>query len=773
MADKNLQKIYDKFDHDVFQMIIHAKAANINAGVDCLYPESFVIGILTTGQNSVNSVLIQYKVDLENCLMDFKASLLAKKNPKNTDEEIINYENLKKSKQLVEVCYAADKINIEINNKDQSLINLQHIFLAILNICPDIKNTFKKHGLNINEFVSNLRKNRSSKKIAKKKTEEQQKTASVFDSFCTNMTELAAKNKYDPIISRDEEIENAITVLCRRNKSNPILVGAAGTGKTAIVEGICQRIVSGTVPKKLQGSKVYSLNIGALVAGTKYRGEFETRLQTLIKTLLEDPSAILFIDEIHNIIGAGAVSGSNDAANMLKPALARNLKCIGATTDSEYKKHFSGEAALERRFEKIDVDEPTTEQVKKILLGIAPKLEEFHKCKIGEDAIDMAVSLTERYLPSKHFPDKAIDCIDTACAKYAWKDTEQNCITAKDIAAVVSKQCQIPIEVVTWGNKEIIENTEKTLYSRVIGEDHVIQTVCRTIKNAYSGVRNPNKPIGIFVFGGQSGTGKTYIAKELAKILFSSDSSLIRIDMTEFSEPHSISKITGSPPGYVGFNDTDVIADKIKRKPYCVLLLDEIEKAHPDVMKLFLQVMSDGMFTDSMGNKINCKNILLIMTGNFGMNDKGKDGIGFSDDESKTDIDKEQVRLVEFCKKNYGAEFANRVDNFVPFVPLNNDSLLKIINLQLNEFLTRITNKNYTIKFTEFVSKKLLELSKEDHGLNATMINRLISKNIEPIVSDCIFENMSENADKHMITIDFKNGKFIAKGKKNGQNNEK
>jgi len=763
MAENNLHNVYEKFDNDVLQMIIHAKAANITLEVDCLYPESFVVGILTTGANSVNSVLAKHNVDLEKCLQIFKKKLSDKKNKKQT-EEIVSYANMKKSKLLVDVCFSSEKISKAITENNET-INLQHVFIAILQVCAEIRKIFEELGLNIPGFVDEIKKNNKIEKGSKKKarenekSQENQKQNSVLENFCTNMTEMAKNNKYDPIISRDEEIENAITVLCRRNKSNPILVGEPGTGKTAIVEGICQRIVSGTVPKKLRNCKIFGLNMGALVAGTKYRGDFEIRIQNLLKTIIEDPNSILFIDEIHTIIGAGSASGSMDAANMLKPALARDLKCIGATTNAEYKKYFSGEGALERRFEKIDVDEPSSEQTKKILIGIRPKLEEFHNCFISDEAIDAAILLSGRYLTTRFFPDKAIDCLDTACAKYVWKNIENPTVTANDIANVIGKQCQVPIEIIMLDNNERIKNVQKVLCDRVIGQDHVIKSICRTLKNAYSGIRNPNKPIGIFVFGGQSGTGKTYVAKELTKALFNKEASFIRIDMTEFSESHSISKIIGSPPGYVGFNQVDVVSDKIKRRPYCVLLLDEIEKAHPDVIKLFLQVMADGHFTDSTGNKINCKNIILIMTGNFGMNEAGKSGLGFGLEKDSTEIEKEQIRLIDFCKSHYGVEFVNRVDEFIPFVPLSDDALLKIISLRLEELKLRISTN---ITFSENISNRLLNDSKSEHGLNATIVDRLISKEIEPCIADKLLEIKHDSNYKYSIEVDEKDGKFIS-----------
>ena len=761
--DQNQKKVYDKFNNDVQLMIIFSKAASINANIDCMYPESLIVGLLTMGVNDVSSTLIRHNIDLEKCLKVFKTRLIDRKGSKKSSEPI-SYDSLKISRGVVETCKLANQISIDHKIE---WIGIQHIFLALLTLFPDIKKFFTDCGLNLNEFSEEMKNVKQKDHVAPKNQPSQkqsQKQSTSLEAFCVNMTKLAADNKYDPIIARENEIEEAITVLCRRSKSNPILVGDPGVGKTAVVEGICQRIVNKTIPKKLYDSQIYSLNLGAMVAGTKYRGEFEKRLQSLLKELNENTNVILFIDEIHSVIGAGSASGSLDAADMLKPALAKGLRCIGATTIAEHKKIFSGDGALDRRFEKIDIDQPSEENVKKILIGIKPRLEEYHKCVITDDAIDTAIRLSARYKPSKNFPDKAIDVIDTACAKYAWSEDKHAQITAHDVAMVISKQCSIPIEIIMWNNYERIKNTETTLKNSVVGQDHALSSICRVLKNSYSGMRNPQKPIGIFVFGGQSGTGKTHTAKELAKALFDSESSFIRLDMTEFSEPHSVSKIIGSPPGYVGFNEVNVIADKIRRKPYCVLLLDEIEKAHPDTIKVFLQVMGEGFFTDSVGNKVNCKNIIMIMTGNFGMNEKSKSGLGFKEDSAKGNLEKEKCRMIDFCKTMYGVEFINRVDDFIPFMPLNDEALIGVAKLQLNELSKRIVGKHCNISFSDDVSKELVKLSKNEHGINAMNLDRLISSKLEPCLADVLLT--IEDQENHTITIEVTNGEFIAKKQK-------
>lgn len=747
--------MYDMFNDGVQYMIIFAKAASIQANVDQILPESFVIGLLTMGVNDVSKELANYNVDLEKALKTFKLRLEQSRTKRNNLSES-NYNNIKPSKIIKEICQRASEISEKLKHKT---IGVQHIFLALLDICPDINGYFKSEGLDIERFSNDLKGLKEVKSKSNRKNPEN-KTDSAIEAFCTDMTKQAEENKFDPILLRDNEIEEAITILCRRNKSNPIFVGEPGVGKTAVVEGICQRVISQTVPKKLRNARIYSLEMGALVAGTKYRGEFENRLKAIIKELVEHPDYILFIDEIHNVIGAGSASGSIDAANMLKPELARGLKCIGATTNNEYKKIFAGDGALDRRFEKIDIDQPSAEQTIKILNGIKSRLEEYHGCAITEDAIEMAVKLSERYRSEKSFPDKAIDCIDTACAKFAWKDDGNSEITGQDVAMVISKQCKIPLEIILWDNYERVQNTENILSCKIKGQDYALKSISRVLRNSYSGVRNPDKPIGVFVFGGQSGTGKTYTAKELSKALFDKESALIRIDMSEYSEAHAISKIIGSPPGYVGFKEANVVADKIRNRPYSVLLIDELEKADPQVVRLFLQAMGEGFFTDANGSKVNCKNLIMIMTGNFNMNDKKKQGLGFGVQNSTVNIEQEKLRIIEFCKSSYGVEFINRVDDFIPFMPIEDDTLKQITLLEINKFINRIDRKNISIIVNDSVADFIISISKNEHGTNAMILDRLVSKHIEPCLADILLKLENKNDISYTITVDVENGQL-------------
>ena len=526
------------------------------------------------------------------------------------------------------------------------------------------------------------------------------------------------------------------------------------THNTAIIEGVCQRIVSGSVPKKLQDASVFGLSMTDLVAGTKYRGDFEERVQEILTELEKNKQYILFIDELHTVMGAGAGSSATlDAANALKPALARGLKCIGATTDGEFKKFIETDGALMRRFEPIPVDEPTQEQTAQILMGIKPKLEEFHKCIITPDAVEAAIKFSQRYMSDRRQPDKAIDCLDIACARCSWdmNGDEHPKVTSSEIALVISKRCHIPLAVVLWDNAQKIKAAEERLAERIIGQDYAVQSISRILRNAYSGVRKPDRPIGVLIFGGPTGTGKTYCSKELSRVVFGSDSDLIRLDMSEYSEKHSVSKIVGSPPGYVGFRDT-CIADRIKRRSYCVVLLDEIEKAHSSVIKIFLQVMADGFITSATGEKINCRNIMLIMTGNFGMNKEEVRQIGFGSGEEKNDLEKAKRRIIEYCSTSYGDEFVNRVDEFVPFNSLSNEQLIQIVQMRLDEFSSRINNENIKVLFSKKVAEQLVKLGTNEHGRNAMLAERMITKYIEPLIADTILtENQETNRTLSVI----------------------
>jgi len=770
----SMDRLYEKFTEGVFYVVIHAKAASIGAKVDCLYPESLAVGLLTTGANRASEILVDLDIDLEKCLAGCKKLLSSRRQQNSGPLVNLNLNDLQISKETIEVLQAADKIRESMRFE---YIDVEHVFVALINKSRKIQTVFAREGLSLDEFVKRIRRSRRSTDDAprRKKEKKRKSNVSALDEFCSNFTAMARNNEFDPIIARDKEINLCITTLCRRIKNNPILLGHPGVGKTAIVEGIAQRIVSSTVPKQLAECEVYALSLSSLVAGTKYRGDFEDRMERLVTEIQSRSDCILFIDEVHTLIGAGSSSsGALDASNILKPFLARNdLRCIGATTFEDYKKYFEKDGALTRRFQQVSVDEPTIEQMFQILFGIKSRFEDYHSCVITDTAIDAAIKLSDRYLSARNFPDKAIDCIDCACAERNCREEREVSegkvkdvisVSYEDVASVVSQQCSVPIEVMMWDNNERVKSVGETLSKRVFGQTHVIDIVCRVLKNAYSGLRNPLRPIGSLVFGGQSGTGKTHMAKEMARAIFGDDASFIKLDMSEFSEPHSVSKLIGSPPGYVGFHEVDVFVDKIRRKPYSIVLFDEMEKAHPEVMRLFLQVMSDGVMTDAIGNKVDFKNVILIMTGNFGMNEGGKSALGFGDASNMPNYKVEQNRLIESCKEKYGAEFVNRVDEFVAFLPLGDEDMLNIIRMKLEEISERVTGRGCEVKFTDKTVSRLLELSRNEHGMNASILDRLISKQVDPCVADALLELEGQDGT---ITITVSNdAEFVARKRK-------
>lgn len=767
--DKN-QKLYEKFKVELNYLIVYAKAASINAKLDCIYPESFMVAFLSTGEHEVTAALLANNVDLEKLLKRFKNTLELKRT--NNAQGTLAYDDFKIAKGVWDAIKAADKIS---QKADQTHIGMDHLFIGFLETFSELELALKEDKIDIAKIIDELKIGKHKKGLKPKKAKASD-ASELLSAMCINITEQARQEKLDPILARDEEIEEAITILCRRNKRNPLLVGEPGTGKTAIVDGIAQRIISNTVPEKLKGCEIYNLSMSDLVAGTKYRGEFEGRIKDLIKEVESNPKVILFVDEIHTIVGAGSANGSLDAANIFKPALARGMRCIGATTRKEFKKYIMGDGALERRFEKVNVNEPGEEQVKQILNGIKHRLEEYHQCTIPSDVIDTAVKFSGRYLTSSFFPDKAIDCIDTACAKYAWgnkQDGQKPSITEKDVVAVISKKSKMPAEVMLLNNKEKLDGVEKELKKKIVGQDKAVDAIIRVVANSYSGIGHKDKPIGIFVFGGQTGTGKTYTAKQIAKNVFVKDESFIQIDMSEYSEKHTASRILGSPPGYVGFDDSETELEKIKRNPYSLLLLDEIDKADPQVIKVFLQVMKEGVITDATGEKVNCRNIILVITGNFGMNENRANALGFGASGHKTGYEIEQDRLIYACKSMFGAEFVNRVDEFIPFMPLGKDDIHKIVAIHLDNIKNRIPHKNISMSFADGVVDKLIVLKDKEHGQNAMMIDRLISKNIEPILSDAILKMEDLENFNYSVTIDIVDDKFVCTTKKLKVKNEK
>ncbi len=571
--------------------------------------------------------------------------------------------------------------------------------------------------------------------------------AGPLDQYTIHLNALALQGKIDPLIGRDKELERVIQTLCRRRKNNPLLVGEAGVGKTAIAEGLARRVVEGDVPEILASAQVFALDMGALLAGTKYRGDFEQRLKAVLKALQDNPNAILFIDEIHTLIGAGAASGGTlDASNLLKPALSSGqLKCIGATTYTEFRGIFEKDSALSRRFQKIDVSEPSVAETIEILKGLKPRFEAHHGIKYSAAAITSAVELSARHIADRHLPDKAIDVIDEAGAaqRILPKSRQKKVIGKQDIEEIVAKIARIPSQHVTTDDRSALRNLDRDLKAVVFGQDKAIDALSRAIKMARSGLGNPGKPIGSFLFSGPTGVGKTEVAKQLAYCL---GIELIRFDMSEYMERHAVSRLIGAPPGYVGFDQGGLLTEAITKKPYCVLLLDEIEKAHPDIFNILLQVMDHGTLTDNNGRKADFRNVVIIMTTNAGAADLQKSSMGFTTTKQAGDELQEIKRL-------FTPEFRNRLDATISFGPLDHDIILRVVDKFLMQLEEQLHEKKVDAHFSDALKEMLAEKG-FDPLMGARPMSRLIQDTIRAALADELLFGRLANGGEVTVDLD-------------------
>jgi len=575
--------------------------------------------------------------------------------------------------------------------------------------------------------------------------ESEEKSASPLESFTNNLNVLALSGKIDPLIGRDQELERVIQTLCRRRKNNPLLVGEAGVGKTAIAEGLARRVIEHNVPDILEGATVYALDMGALLAGTKYRGDFEQRLKAVIKQLSGNPKAILFIDEIHTVIGAGAASGGTlDASNLLKPALsAGQLRCIGATTYGEYRGIFEKDHALSRRFQKIDVKEPSVEETVQILKGLKSRFESHHGVKYTQGALSTAAELSARYINDRHLPDKAIDVIDEAGAaqRIQPKSKQKKVITPKEIEDIVAKIARVPAKTVANDERNALKTLDRDLKAVVFGQDKAIDALATAIKMTRSGLGNPQKPIGSFLFSGPTGVGKTEVARQLAYTL---GVELIRFDMSEYMERHAVSRLIGAPPGYVGFEQGGLLTEAITKNPYAVLLLDEIEKAHPDIFNVLLQVMDHGTLTDNNGRKADFRNVVIIMTTNAGAEAMNKTGIGFS-------LPKKGGDEMAEIKRLFTPEFRNRLDATISFSPLSEEIILRVVDKFLMQLEAQLHARKVEAHFTDNL-RAWLARKGFDPLMGARPMARLIQDTLRKALADeLLFGRLSEGGE---ITVD-------------------
>uniref|UniRef100_B8HLE4 ATPase AAA-2 domain protein n=1 Tax=Cyanothece sp. (strain PCC 7425 / ATCC 29141) TaxID=395961 RepID=B8HLE4_CYAP4 len=643
-----------------------------------------------------------------------------------------------------------------------------------------------------------------------------------LDEFGSNLTQMAADGKLDPVVGRQKEIERVIQILGRRTKNNPVLIGEPGVGKTAIAEGLAQRIANGDIPDILQEKRVVTLDIGLLVAGTKYRGEFEERLKKIMDEIRSAGNVILVIDEVHTLIGAGAAEGAIDAANILKPALARGeLQCIGATTLDEYRKHIERDAALERRFQPVMVGEPSVEETIEILYGLRERYEKHHKLKILDEALEAAAKLSDRYISDRYLPDKAIDLIDEAgsrvrlinsqlppAAKELDKELRQvlkekddavraqdfdkagelrdremeikaeiralsqqkkaettsedeaqsPVVSEEDIAHIVASWTGVPVNKLTESESEKLLHMEDTLHQRIIGQDEAVKAISRAIRRARVGLKNPNRPIASFIFSGPTGVGKTELAKALAAYFFGSEEAMIRLDMSEYMERHTVSKLIGSPPGYVGYNEGGQLTEAVRRRPYTVVLFDEIEKAHPDVFNMLLQILEDGRLTDAKGRTVDFKNTLLIMTSNIGSKviEKGGGGLGFEfSGAGEADSQYNRIRSLvnEELKQYFRPEFLNRLDEIIVFRQLTRDEVKEIADILLKEVFSRLTEQGITLEVTARFKDRLV-----DEGYNpsygARPLRRAIMRLLEDSLAEEILSGRVKEGDTAIVDVD-------------------
>ncbi|MBU3128603.1 ATP-dependent Clp protease ATP-binding subunit [Clostridium tagluense] len=715
---------------------------------------------------------------------------------------------------------------IEARNLNHNYISPEHILLALIREAEGVAYTILANlGADFNKLRDDILKNWCSEDTPKANLskEKQKHGTETLDHFGKDLTEMAREGKLDPVIGRDNETQRLLEILCRRMKNNPCLIGEAGVGKTAIAEGLAQRIATGSIPEILKDKRVITLDISLMVAGSKYRGEFEERLKKVMQEILQSGNIIIFIDEIHTIIGAGGAEGAIDASNILKPALARGeIQCIGATTIDEYRRYIEKDSALERRFQPITVGEPSKEEAVNILKGLRDKYEAHHRVKITDSAINAAVSLSDRYISDRYLPDKAIDLIDEAGAKVRiqnltappnlkdlkdeidkiskeksdailvqdyekaaklrdtekqlkdkldssknnWKTQNQGdqlIVSEFEIANVVSKWINIPIEKLTQKESERLLKLEEVLQRRVIGQCEAVKAISKAVRRARVGLKDPKRPIGSFIFLGPTGVGKTELSKALAESMFGNENNMIRIDMSEYMDKHTVSRLVGSPPGYVGFEDGGQLTEKVRRNPYCVILFDEIEKAHADVTNILLQILEDGRLTDGKGKTVDFKNTIIIMTSNVGASTlKKQKSLGFDIKENNINSEYEKMKenIMEELKHSFKPEFLNRLDDIIVFHSLEKDDLYKIVELMLEVVKERLKDLQINISFDE-ETKKQLALAGLNTIYGARPLRREITKVVEDMISEEILKGNINKGDN--VSVFIKNNELIFK----------
>ena len=779
--------------------------------------EHLLLGILTEG-SGVGAKILENAGAKKEVLVKRIEEVMGRNMPlsKNTDLALTP-----RSKRILEIAA------MEARNMGHNYIGTEHILIGIIKDGDGVgANVLASAGVDFNNIYNDIISSTEQGYGEAKTTSQKSKTGGktpTLDQFGRDLTKQAQENKFDPVIGRDEEIARVIQILSRRTKNNPCLIGEPGVGKTAVVEGLAQKIADGDVPELLKNKRLVTMDLSSMVAGAKYRGEFEDRLKKAVEEVRIAGNVILFIDELHTIVGAGSAEGAIDASNILKPSLARGeVQLIGATTINEYRKYIEKDAALERRFQPVMVGEPTTEQTIEILKGLRDKYEAHHGVKIEDSAIKAAAELSERYITDRFLPDKAIDLIDEASSKKKlsaltapdnvktlekeaeeikkekeeaiisqnfekaaelrdrekeveeklkqgkseWKDNHNSAelkIGEEDIAEIIAKWTGIPVSKIAEEESEKLKHLEDVLHKRVIGQEKAVSAVSRAIRRGRAGLKDPKRPTGSFLFLGPTGVGKTELSKALAEAMFGSEDAMIRVDMSEYMEKHSVSKFVGSPPGYVGYDEGGQLTEKIRKQPYSVILFDEIEKAHPDVFNIMLQILDDGILTDAQGRRVDFRNTVIIMTSNLGakdiLNTSSKMGFGTEDTSSQKDEhEKIEEKVMQKVKEAFKPEFLNRIDEIVVFDRLNEEDIKKIAKIMLSGLKERLASNGITADFTE---KAIQEIAKE--GFDAVYGARPLRRAIQNKIEDMLSEKIIDGSVGKNITVDAEDGTFVAK----------
>lgn len=811
--------MFERFTEKAIKVIMLAQEEARRLGHNFVGTEQVLLGLIGEGTGVAAKTLKSMGVNLKDARAEVEKII-----GRGTGFVAVEIPFTPRAKRVLELSWD------EARQLGHNYIGTEHLLLGLIRESEGVAaRVLENLGVDLNKIRSNVVKilgeskpqtvssgasSSSSSSTTKAKTPS-------LDEFGTDLTLAASELRLDPVIGREKEIERVIQILARRTKNNPVLLGEPGVGKTAVVEGLALRIVNSEVPDILDGKKVIQLDMGLLIAGTKYRGEFEERLKKIMDEIRQAGNIILVIDEMHTLIGAGAAEGAIDAANILKPALSRGeIQVIGATTLDEYRKHIEKDTALERRFQSVLIEEPSIDDSIEIIRGIKPKYEEHHRLIISDDAIVSSVKLSSKYITDRFLPDKAIDVLDEACSKVRLKvsslspegkeldkelrsiikekeeairnqeferasqlrddeanmkekirevsekwrnehDANKPVVTEENVAEVIGMMTGVPVTKLTESESDRLLNLEKVLHERVIGQNDAIVAISKAIRRARVGLKSPNRPIGSFIFCGPTGVGKTELAKALSEAVFGSEDNMVRVDMSEFMEKHSTSKLIGSPPGYVGYDDGGSLTETIRKKPYSVILFDEIEKAHPDVFNIMLQILDDGRLTDSKGRHVNFKNTIIIMTSNVGASmiaTQSKLGFVTADDEKKDKYEKLKDTVNEEMKKAFRPEFINRIDDIIVFAHLSKEEIRQIVDLMMKDLFKRLDERGLTMEVTDDV-KDFLATDGYNEAYGARPLRRLIQRKVEDTLAEEILSGKYHEGDT--IVLDMKDGKMF------------